>query len=190
MTGWIVGAQGAMYSTTDGGQTWNPVDCGTTRNVADVYFRVPGTGWAVGQFGTILRTTDGGATWTFRTSGTTMPLRSTSFADEATGWIVGNGGVILKTETDAGQDEVVIITPVSPGPIVYHLEYGSVSPARTFRPPVRGGFHPSIPPSNNPAPRRLRISARIGLRGIEIRNAVYKPETDVYVNADQEEGDP
>lgn len=62
-TGWVVGSEGAMASTTDGGRTWQSVDSGTGEDLGSVSFCSPDVGYVVGASGTVLRTTDAGMTW-------------------------------------------------------------------------------------------------------------------------------
>lgn len=100
-TGWIVGSQGRIYATTDGGVTWAAQSSGTTAQLNRVQFASRTTGWAVGAGGTILKTTDGGAAWTALSSGTSNVLTGLSFVTAATGWTVGGEGTLLKT-TDGG----------------------------------------------------------------------------------------
>ena len=122
--GWVVGNNGTILRTEDGGETWDPrpvlLDDGTIVGLPDrgesPIDRIHGpylwsvamssdgsTGWAVGQRGTVLRSTDGGETWEQRESGTRAWLRSVAFApDDDTGWVVGDDGTFLVTE-DGGE---------------------------------------------------------------------------------------
>src|SRR5262245_37639338 len=68
--GWIVGAFGVIYQTTDGGKTWKPQDSHTVEQLFSVDFADAKRGWIVGRSGIILGTSDGGATWTRQNSGT------------------------------------------------------------------------------------------------------------------------
>ena len=67
--GFVVGGvdpppyEGRIMRTTDGGETWNPQQSGTTNFLLGVCFTDANTGTAVGGFGTIFRTTTGGTTW-------------------------------------------------------------------------------------------------------------------------------
>jgi photosystem II stability/assembly factor-like uncharacterized protein len=100
--GWVVGAQGRIYATADGGVTWFAQSSGTTAGLNRVQFVDSMLGWIVGDGGTILRTRDGGAAWTALSSTTPSPLKGLSFVSRTTGWAVGGDGTILKT-TDAGE---------------------------------------------------------------------------------------
>ena len=107
-TGWIVGMNGTILRSVDGGQSWNPSESwGHPTGFNAVYFVDESTGWAVGggTFGNtkIAKSTDGGVTWVGQASDTgTSILYDLSFIDDQTGWIVGAGGTVIRT-TDGGQ---------------------------------------------------------------------------------------
>lgn len=96
-TGYISGAYGVVYKTTDGGLNWVHKPTGMWRHFSDQYFVSSSTGWIVGQSGTILKTTNGGNSWTEQPSGTTSWLNVVQFIDGSTGWAAGEGGIIIKT---------------------------------------------------------------------------------------------
>ena len=98
--GWIVGEEGRIYKTTDGGLTWAAQNSGTSAALLRVQFLSTTTGWIVGGQGTILKTVDGGSTWTAQTSGARGDLQRLSFVSSSTGWVISFDDV-LKT-TDGG----------------------------------------------------------------------------------------
>ena len=53
--GWIVGDSGAMFTTVDGGRTWNAADPSVTGDLQDIEKGADGTLWAVGEWGTIIK---------------------------------------------------------------------------------------------------------------------------------------
>ena len=61
--GLIVGSQGDIIKTTDGGTTWSQQTSGTTEYLRSVDYIDVNTATAVGGNSTILRTTNGGTTW-------------------------------------------------------------------------------------------------------------------------------
>lgn len=93
--GWAVGAEGAVYSTTNGGRTWRALGRAAGADLFDVKFFDEREGWAAGANGTLLRTADGGRTWRAWQTGTTHPLERLFFAGRARGWAVGFGGTII-----------------------------------------------------------------------------------------------
>jgi photosystem II stability/assembly factor-like uncharacterized protein len=94
--GWVVGSDGTLLLTTDGGASWLKRDSGVSAHLYGVHFTDPNHGWAVGANGTILLTTDG-ASWQKRDSGVSVNLRGVHFTDPNHGWAVGGDGTILFT---------------------------------------------------------------------------------------------
>ena len=68
-TGWVVGDNGTILYTTNGGETWTPQTSNTTYSLNSVYFIDADTGWVAGYQGVIINTTDGGATWNTQYTG-------------------------------------------------------------------------------------------------------------------------
>jgi photosystem II stability/assembly factor-like uncharacterized protein len=111
-SGWILGEEGIMLHTEDGGRTWK-----TQTNSLAGGFRLLGLGsadlrsacfvsawwgWVVGRLGYILHTEDGGSHWTMQTGDTDKWLESVAFATSQSGWVVGEGGTILHSEDGGG----------------------------------------------------------------------------------------
>ncbi|NTW23208.1 MAG: T9SS type A sorting domain-containing protein [Lentimicrobium sp.] len=64
-TGYIVGADGAIFKTMNGGLNWDYVFSGIDQYLYDVEFPVNSmTGYVSGESGKLAKTTDGGSTWT------------------------------------------------------------------------------------------------------------------------------
>ncbi len=95
--GWVVGDEGTILATRDGGANWQAQRIGAEGWLSSVHFVNATTGWAVGEDGIILATRDGGATWQAQRSGTTSRLQSVHFVDATAGWAVGRDGTILAT---------------------------------------------------------------------------------------------
>lgn len=87
--GWVVGWNGVILHTTNGGNKWTPQISGTSKNLHSVHFPDDSNGWAVGEDGTILHTTNEGIEWSFQSSGTSGYLTSVFFTDTSNGWAVG-----------------------------------------------------------------------------------------------------
>jgi len=111
-TGTVVGTDGAILHTTNGGATWTRQISGVTNDLMDVFFTTADTGTVVsGNFeyqylgGTILRTTNGGTTWKKQEIPTQNALRNVFFTNANTGTAVGRKGTILHTTT--GGDPLV-----------------------------------------------------------------------------------
>ena len=94
--GVIVGDNGTMYHTTDGGTHWTSLpNAGATLN--DVQFQSVAAGFTVGFFGKFGKSTDGGATWTFSVIDSQSDLFGVHFISSTTGWAVGTLGKVFKT---------------------------------------------------------------------------------------------
>jgi hypothetical protein len=96
-TGWVVGQDGTILATRNGGTSWEKQHSGTDKHLLGVHFADKQIGWVVGQHGTILATRNGGTSWEAQHSGAYAILKSVHFADAQTGWVVGQGGTILAT---------------------------------------------------------------------------------------------
>ena len=92
--GWVVGEDGVILHTEDGGQTWEPQTSHTSEDLNAVYFLNINEGWVVGDKGTLLHTVDGGTNWESVASGTTDYLYDVFFVDTSHGWIVGGTATV------------------------------------------------------------------------------------------------
>lgn len=114
-----VGFFGAIYVSSDGGETWEKTESGTQKSLYDVSMADARRGWVVGQRGLILRTEDGGRTWQAQDNAK-LEQGSQLFAvhaiDANTGWVVGEWGTRLFTD-DGGntwQDRSMTIDETHP----------------------------------------------------------------------------
>ena len=92
--GYIVGTNGAILKTTNGGTHWTILSSGTTKWLESVCFTDANTGYTVGYDGIILKTTNGGTNWVALSSGTTdmiyiqfilpMPIRDMQWVQKRT----------------------------------------------------------------------------------------------------------
>ena len=108
--GWVVGDNGVIGHTTDGGAGWatqtNPDNKNST--LIGVFFMDSNNGWAVGAYGVILHTIDGGTSWIVEGAGhTSVALSGVHFTSSTNGYIVGNNKTLLKyTEVSGIGDNV------------------------------------------------------------------------------------
>lgn len=102
--GWLVGGNGLILMTNDGGQSWQPLTSNTAAQLNAIAMLTDGQrGWTVGDNGTILVTNDGGQSWLPQASGTQASLTAvTMLEDGRHGWVLGGDGTILAT-ADGGQ---------------------------------------------------------------------------------------
>jgi len=90
-TGCVVGDEGRIYTTSNGGADWNLAVSNTTSDMRDFYMNSSGEGWAVGYDGTIIHTTNYGSNWNVETS----PTSQTLYGIEGD-YVVGWAGTILQ----------------------------------------------------------------------------------------------
>jgi photosystem II stability/assembly factor-like uncharacterized protein len=96
-----LGRGGAIYATTNGGASWQPVAT-TPEVLASICFINSTRGWVAGYAGRIERTDDGGRTWKAqRVERQGEVINSIFFIDERRGWAAGGtagaGGLLLRT---------------------------------------------------------------------------------------------
>jgi len=100
--GWVVGQDGTILYTKDGGETWAAQKSGTEQDLKSASFVDEKSGWAVGDGGAIIHTRDGGKTWRPQEA-LNVPLHKIFFVSKQEGWIVGAMGTLLHTE-DGGNN--------------------------------------------------------------------------------------
>jgi photosystem II stability/assembly factor-like uncharacterized protein len=96
--GFLLGIEGTLLKTDDGGKEWKKVDSSTDQALYSMT-SVGDKCWAVGSRGAYIYSTDGGSTWSWDKEAihTKGFLTSVSFSDENTGWVVGKSGAVFKT---------------------------------------------------------------------------------------------
>ncbi len=102
-TGVIVGNNGFILRSVDGGKVWERVYANNSSTLFDCKFLNNGRAFAVGMKGTILESNNLGETWKSIEVETDKYFKSISFYNNEIGLIVGGGGTILRTN-DGGND--------------------------------------------------------------------------------------
>ena len=92
--GWLVGSNGTIWTSTDGGVSWASHSVFGRTSLNDVFFVDSLNGWAVGQNGRIVRSTDGGLQWTTEASNTTATLNHIFPGRDGSIWIAGENGTL------------------------------------------------------------------------------------------------
>jgi photosystem II stability/assembly factor-like uncharacterized protein len=108
----VVGDQGKILRTEDGGTHWLQVQSPTRMGLLRVCFVDGEYGWAVGHEGVILHTQDGGKSWQGQDSGTKVALFAVDFVDRLHGFAVGDTSTFLRSQ-DGGQTWEVKQVPLS-----------------------------------------------------------------------------
>jgi photosystem II stability/assembly factor-like uncharacterized protein len=105
---WVVGGQGTILRTTNGGRTWErqavPAEV-SDLSPREVYAVDRKTAWVTGAPGTILHTTDGGQTWTRQGQGvlSSDALMGGIYASDAEhAWVISADPALILHTTDGG----------------------------------------------------------------------------------------
>jgi photosystem II stability/assembly factor-like uncharacterized protein len=106
-TGWIVGMDGVVIKTTDGGVNWKKMYSGTDKPLYSIAIK-GSKGWVVGNKGIYLMSEDSGETWAAKPEAikTKFWLREVSFCDDM-GLIIGSRGTIVRS-SDGGSSWDII----------------------------------------------------------------------------------
>jgi photosystem II stability/assembly factor-like uncharacterized protein len=116
--GWVVGKNGLIMKTTDGGNNWTTVTnpLSSTAKSKCVFFLDSSTGWIGSHMDGdntqyVLGTKDGGTTWTKYVTPVGSNIFSISFADTNSGWLTSDYGQIAKYSYNPTKYSYNQITP-------------------------------------------------------------------------------
>lgn len=96
-TGWVVGANGKILFTSNGGSSWSTQSSATTQTLFDVKFTSAANGFIIGSLNTFLKTTNGGVNWVSLGVVNMTSTNDLDFADNNTGYVCGADGDISRT---------------------------------------------------------------------------------------------
>jgi photosystem II stability/assembly factor-like uncharacterized protein len=96
-TGWVVGTNGTIFHTMDGGNQWIPQVSQVKKDLRAITCADESHCWAVGYSGVILRTEDGGRQWTQVKINVSEIFYAVDFISEQIGWAVGEDGIVFHT---------------------------------------------------------------------------------------------
>ncbi len=99
---WIVGDEGLVLFSSNGGASFGIQKSGVVLDLYNVDFRDENEGYIVGSQGTVLRTDDGGGNWETVKTTFKVTFMRVDFADDKNGVIVGYDGTILRS-SDKGR---------------------------------------------------------------------------------------
>jgi len=108
LQGWIVGMDGVILRTEDGGKKWAKLPSPTDKPLYSIMVK-GNRGWIVGNKGSYLTSSDGGLTWSEKSGDikTKFWLREVAFGNENNGVIVGAMGTIVRTQDGGGTWDIV-----------------------------------------------------------------------------------
>jgi len=104
--GLVVGDNGTILLTADGGKTWIQRDGRVNQKLRKVQLLNENLGWAVG-YEMMLFTEDGGLSWSKYSQRQIIDIRCLFFIDERNGWVCGSDSIILKTTNGGGSWEAI-----------------------------------------------------------------------------------
>lgn len=119
--GFVVGWDGVILKTADGGESWTPVNAPVNRHFNRIFFIDPLTyiiaggrpaDTTQGAVQTILKSVNGGQTWNVVVDRPGFFLKSVYFPTATTGYAVGDSGTILKS-SNAGLTWIAVGSPVA-----------------------------------------------------------------------------
>lgn len=115
--GWVVGASGKIYHTTDGGANWVAQASGVNFKLNAVKFMDANTGYVVGAQDVVLYTTDGGQLWQIDTPDYGVPYAFYNYTSIAIPnrfelWVTGNNGTIGKLNLGSSHFDYHIFLPL------------------------------------------------------------------------------
>jgi photosystem II stability/assembly factor-like uncharacterized protein len=109
--GWMIGKEGIVLSSRDGGYTWKEQNSHTINNLCEIYFIDENNGWISGYKNTLLYTSNSGEEWQQidMFEDTTTINTDIFFINNQIGWLLNNAGNLYQT-TDAGKswDEIFV----------------------------------------------------------------------------------
>lgn len=124
--GWIVGDNGVILFSSNGGKDWGVVSIGNFPNLYSVYFRDNLNGWAAGQNGLLLHTVDGGKRWEKCETGTEENLYKVCMKEGF--WVVvGDNGTLLQSKDGKNWEKPKVDLGVPPPCIIDVSMLGSNS---------------------------------------------------------------
>jgi photosystem II stability/assembly factor-like uncharacterized protein len=102
--GWMIGNEGMVLSSRDGGYTWKEQNSHTINNLCEIYFIDENNGWISGYKNTVLYTSNSGEEWQQIDvyEDTTKINTDIFFIDNQIGWLLTNAGNLYQT-TNAGK---------------------------------------------------------------------------------------
>lgn len=88
-------ANGKIYGTADGGQTWDGLPGATCEGKAPILFADPEVGWAI-RYNTLTWTTEGGRRWVSRHLALPASVQSFSLPRRDRAYVVGDHGMVYR----------------------------------------------------------------------------------------------
>jgi len=102
-TGMVVGQQGLILRTTDGGEVWETVDAGVSTDLNTVRYVSETRVMAVGKAGVVIRSDDGGETWEEIPLGSSISLNGISIDRTSGKGLISGATLAMLWTADFGE---------------------------------------------------------------------------------------
>ncbi|MBI2046999.1 hypothetical protein HYT26_02450, partial [Candidatus Pacearchaeota archaeon] len=96
--GWVVGEEGVLRYTDDGGATWTNLNSSETLGLSDIFTLDGETIWTCGSFSHISKSTNSASSWTDYSIPPVGGCGEIEFANSTFGWLFGNGGILHSSD--------------------------------------------------------------------------------------------
>lgn len=96
--GFIIGSEGALFKTTDGGLSWSKVNLGTEATLNDIIFVNQKTGFILSSEGEIFISENSGDDWIKESIGERLSLNRMIILSNGSVYIACNNGILYKTK--------------------------------------------------------------------------------------------
>jgi len=114
-TAYVVGPNGALAETIDGGKSWTEAKVTGGGNIIDASFPTPNNGWALDSTGALYTTANAGVSWKPIDTGTTAKPNAVFASSASHVLLVGPRGTRLSTNTgvDFTSDKAINLVPLT-----------------------------------------------------------------------------
>lgn len=111
--GWMIGHNGVILQSRDGGYTWNKQNSFTNNQLREIYFIDQNHGWVSGYKNTLLYTSNSGNEWKQIEvdEDTTKINTDIFFIDNQIGWLLNNAGNLFQTTNAGNSWEEIFVFP-------------------------------------------------------------------------------
>lgn len=107
----VVGSEGTILKSSDGGDSWEQKDSGTDGGLFQVEFATSEIGYIAGGSGIVLKTMDGGETWETIIAGTNNPFYRSGLSCVNEDLVVINSATGMIKSMDSGESWISITDP-------------------------------------------------------------------------------
>jgi photosystem II stability/assembly factor-like uncharacterized protein len=171
----VVGDNGTILKTTDGGENWVQKTSGSNLNLIKVQFANANIGCAVSASGTLLKTIDGGENWSLISNSVIANVSDLSYFNENIFYCISNG-LLVKTTNGGNSFEAINTIQTLNNMQFINENTGFAISSANFLKTINGGISWTNVLSNHPFATFFSINENVSL--------VYSPIDGVYKTID------